>query len=429
LREKIADCLRLLLLVLCLAGNVLLAAALLRHGSSPPRTADSAAKISTAANPVQPETPLPSASATTENAAALDFSWAQIYTPDFALYIEQLRGFGTPERQVREIIFGAVDAIYRPKRGALRPPVKKTGETKFWEHPRFYRPAQQPTKEQRAQLRALQKEETDLLKSLFGPDVYEQRAKDSDGIDWMEKQYGFIPKALREKVQEIDQQMNEEKGEIYAQNDGFYDSYQQDDLRKVEKKYHDELAKILTPEQLLEWDLRHSDTANQLKNDLSAFDPNEDEFRALFKYDQAKDDLNPPRDPDSDAPQPTADERKALQEKQKALDADLAQAVGADRVKEYKLEQDYGYRSLIESGVPKESVFKLDDMKQQAQDAANKIRKDKTLTSDQRTAALTAIRDATQTGMSGLLDDKQVKRYINNGGWWLNNIAPAPPKP
>ena len=420
---------RLLLLLLCLAGNVLLAAVLLRHGSTPPRQANTAAKISAAANPVPVETPQPLAPATADTAAAPDFQWSQLTATDLAVYIEGLRGFGTPEPKIREIIFGAVDAIYRPKRAALRPPVKKPEAAKFWERRRFYGTAQQATKEQRAQLRALQKEEMELLKSLFGPDVYEQMAKDSGGIDWMEKQYGFIPKELREQVTDIEQQMNEAQQEIYAKNDGNFDSYQQEDMRKVEKKYHDELAKILTPEQLLEWDLRHSDTANQLKNDLSAFDPNEDEFRALFQYQQAKEGLQPPRDPDSDAPPPTPAERKALQEKQKTLDAELALAVGADRVKEYKLEQDYGYRSLIESGVPKESVFKLDDMKKLVQDAANKIRKDKTLTPDQRTAALAAIRAETQAGINGLLDDKQMKRYTSQGGYWINNIAPAPAKP
>jgi hypothetical protein len=420
---------RLLLLLVCLAGNVLLAAVLVRHGSNPPRAATPTATISTAANPVSSETPQPDAPPVADNAAAPDFQWSQIAAPDLAIYIAQLRAFGTPEPKVREIIFGVVESIYRPRRGALRPPVKKAVEDKFWERRRFYGWAQPGTKEQRTQLRALQKEETDLLKSLFGPDVYEQMAKDSGGINWMEKQYGFIPKELREQVQEIEQEMNDDKQAIYAQNDGSFDPYQQSDLRKVEKKYHDELAKILTPEQLLEWDLRHSDTANQLKNNLSAFDPNEDEFRALFQYQQAKDGLNPPPDPDSDAPALTADERKALAEKQKALDDQLALAVGTNRVAEYKLEQDYGYRSLIESGVPKASVFQLDDMKKQAQDAANKIRKDKTLSPEDRTAALAAIRAETQAGISGLLDDKQLKRYTSQGGYWINNIAPAPPKP
>jgi hypothetical protein len=422
---------RLILLVLCLAGNALLATVLIRHVTTPAQPVNSIATKSTVKN--QPVLVQPNSDVASATTGMPDFQWSQLAAPDFVIYIVRLRAFGTPETQVRDIIFGAVDAMYRPRRAALRPP-KKTDNGKFWErsHRFFYGGDSQMTKEQREQMSALQKEESDLLKSLFGDDFYQQRAKDSGNpmqTDWMEKQYGFIPKELREKVQGIEQKMNEAKQELYAANDGYFDPDSQADLRKVEKKYRDELAKILTPDQLLEWDLRHSDTANQLKNDLSAFDPNEDEFRALFKYKQAQDDLNPPRSSDDDPPQPSAEQGNALAEKRKTLDDELAQAVGTNRVAEYKVEQDYSYRNLIDSGVPKESIFKLDDMKKQAQDAANKIRSDQTLTTEQRTEALSAIRAETQNSMNDLLGEKQAKRYSNNGGWWLNNIAPPVKSP
>jgi hypothetical protein len=415
---------RLILLVLCLAGNVLLATAVLRKEfHSSPSANSSVQKASLAAKPhgqAQPD-----ASGTSSVAEIPDFQWSELVAPDYVVYIARLRLFGTPEPQVRDIIYGLVEAVYRPKRGVLRPP-KKPDDGKFWERRNFWGgPDMQMTKVQREQIRALQKEESDLLKSLFGEDFYQQRMKDEGGEDWTAKLYGFIPKELREQVQDIDARMNEEKQDIYAKNEGYVDQYAQEDLHKIEKKYHDELAKILTPEQLLEWDLRHSDTANQLKNDLSAFDPNEDEFRALFQYKQAQEDLNPQSDPDSDAPPLTADHVKANADKQKALDDELAQTVGTNRVAEYKLEQDYSYRSLIDSGVPKESVFKLDEMKQQAQDAANKIRNDKSLSDDDRSAALSAIRTETQNSINDLLGANSAKRYSGNGGWWLNNIAPV----
>ncbi len=422
--------LRPILLVLCLVGNVWLAVILFRH-HSPAATASAVAseKISPVA---RKNNSTPTAAELAADAALLpltngaDFSWSQFTLADYARYIKQLRAFGTPEPRVREIVCGAIDSVYRPRRAALMPPPKKADTEKFWARRNFYGYQNQQTKEQRTQMRALRKEETELVKSLFGADVYEQMAKDSlnnTGVDWTERQYGFLPKELREKVQEIEQDMGEDRQEIYALNDGDYQG-QQEDERKLEKKYHDLLAKVLTPEQLTEWDLRHSQTANQLKNDLSAFDPNEDEFRALFKYKQAVDVLNPPRDPDADPVQPTAEERKAMAEKQKALDAELAQAVGTNRVAEYKLEQDYAFRSLIDAGVPKESVFKLADMKKEAESAAQKIKRDKTLSQDQKNEALAAIRNETQTSMGGLLDEKQLKRYMNQGGYWLNNIAP-----
>ncbi|HEY4952353.1 MAG TPA: hypothetical protein VII71_03100 [Verrucomicrobiae bacterium] len=415
---------RLLLLMFCLAGNALLATALLRQSSnfSRPAAVSPVVKIPAPTNQIVAiQKPV-----ATETAAPEDFQWSQFTAPDFGLYIMELRGFGTPEQKIRDIIFGAVEAIYRPKRGALRPP-KKADNGKFWEHRFFYNSQSQMTKTQREQMRALQKEEADLLKSVLGDDVYQQMAKDSGAAtDWQERLYGYIPKELREKVQDIDARMNDEKQDIYAEANGYIDQYTQADLHKIEKKYHDQLAAILTPDQLLQWDLRHSDTANQLKNDLSAFDPNEDEFQAIFKYKQAAEELNPLRDPDDDSPMPvSAADRQAQTDKQAALDADLAQSIGTNRVAEYKLEQDYSYRNLIDSGVPKDSVFKLDEMKNEAQAAAQKIRDDKTLGADDRAAALSAIRTETQNSINDLLGPKPAKSYSNNGGWWLNNIAPA----
>ncbi|MEJ0090368.1 MAG: hypothetical protein WDM80_11575 [Limisphaerales bacterium] len=415
--------LRLIVLMLCLAGNVLLATALIRHSRQAPPHPETPAH--TPSKAVHQKKPAPTEiAADVAEAQISDFQWSQLDTPDYVVYIARLRMFDMPDTQVRDIIYGLVEAIYRPRRGVLRPP-KKPDDGKFWvQHFYWGGVDSQLTKMQRDQMTALRKEESDLMKSLFGDDFDQQRAKDTGSEDWIEKLNGFIPKELRQQVQDINQRMNEDKQQIYADNEGYMDQDSQADLRKIEKKYHDEMAKILTPEQLMEWDLRNSDTANQLKNDLSAFDPNEDEFRALFQYKQAQEDLNPSSDPDSDAPQLTADQRQAIADKRKALDDQLAQTVGTNRVAEYKLEQDYAYRSLIDSGVPKESVFKLDEMKKQAEDAASKIRNDQSLSAEDRATALSAIRIETQNSINELLGTKPAKRYSGQGGWWLNNIAP-----
>ena len=70
-------------------------------------------------------------------------------------------------------------------------------------------------------------------------------------------------------------------------------------------------------------------------------------------------------------------------------------------------------------------MFKLDEMKKQAEDAANKIRNDQSLSTDERSAALSAIRTETQNSINELLGAKPAKRYSSQGGWWLNNIAPV----
>ena len=167
--------LRLILLVLCLAGNVLLATAVLRKGFHSPPTASSPTPIVSTASKPRKEVSI-SPSVVAGSSEMPDFQWSHLISPDYVVYIARLRAFNTPEMQVRDIIQGAVEAVYRPKRGALRPP-KKTDDGKFWVRRRFWGgPDSQMTKTQREQMRALQKEESDLLKSLFGADFYRQLA-------------------------------------------------------------------------------------------------------------------------------------------------------------------------------------------------------------------------------------------------------------
>ena len=163
--------LRLVLLVICLAGNVLLAMALLRHGSPASTARDSASAdnlpFKTHAAPASAPSAATEASSTTADADtnAPPFTWLKFTTADFAMYIKQLRAFGTPEKQVREIIMGAIDATYRPRRAALMPPPKKRDDTKFWVRRNSYGYQSNMTPDQRSQMRALRKEESDLVKS------------------------------------------------------------------------------------------------------------------------------------------------------------------------------------------------------------------------------------------------------------------------
>jgi hypothetical protein len=78
----------------------------------------------------------------------------------------------------------------------------------------------------------------------------------------------------------------------------------------------------------------------------------------------------------------------------------------------------------LEAGVPKESVFKVADMKTEAETAANKLRQDKSLTDTQRAQALKAIRTETEKTLAELVGPRRAKAYSANGGWWLRNIAP-----
>jgi len=369
------------------------------------------------------DTAVPSAETITN---VLSFNWAQLESADYKEYIARLRAFGVPEKTIRDIILADINRLFRPKFAALRPP-KKPKSDKFWENKNnWWGPNRDMTKEQREQTAALQKEQKEMIKELLGKDVYEQMAKESGYPDWTERMYGSLNPEQREKVEEIQQRFGEAQSDIYAKSEGYIDQDTQNELKALQRKAHDELAGILSPEQLEEYELRSSDIAQNMRWELRSFEPTADEFRAIFKRKQAEEDLSAASRSGEDDKPLTAEEKKALAQKRKELAAEFEKTLTSERMKEYKLMDDWAYRNLLEGGVPKESVFKIADMKKEAEDAASRIKKDKTLTQDQRTEALMAIRVETENTLTGLLGERRAKAYGNNGGWWIRNIAQKP---
>ena len=415
-----------IILVASLAANALLAMVVLR--SRPP--ADSAPITTTAQTPVESNS-RPAEAPNSESTAPSSvnapnvstFHWAQIESEDYKVYIQHLRAFGVPEAAIRDIIMADVAKLYRPKMAALRP--VPSLRTNFWEN-RFGNPnsSANQTKEQREQLRALQKEQSDLVKSLLGEKVYEDMNAAAGGVDWMERQFGPLTPELREKVSAMQQRYQEATSDIYAKANNYIDQDTQVDLRAARKKFRDELSTVLTPQQLENYELRSSDMANNMRYQMQYFEPNEAEFRAIFKAKEAAEELNTARSNSGQRPSP--DEMKAMQQKQKEQDDALAAALGPDRMKEYRLADQYEFKNLLDGGVAKEVVFKVADMKTEVETASRLIRQDQSLTPDQRTAALRDIQRETEKSLNDLLGERRARYYTRSGGYWLRNLAPPP---
>ena len=427
--------LRAVILLASLAANVLLAAVVVRHhnavapGLEAPAPDTDATTVTATPRKQQSDDVRFFPVSTDPDAGAAMFQWGQIESPDYPEYIAKLRAFGVPEKTIRDLIIADVQKLYRLRLAALRPP-KEAAKTNFWENRYGWNGNNSKlTSEQRAQITALQKEQTELIKTLLGKDVYQELAKESGYPDYMERQFGSLSPEDRDKISDMQSRFQEARSAIYEKAEGYIDQDTQAELKAVQNKFRDELAGVLTPEQVKDYELRSSDIANQMRWQLSSFEPDEKEFRAIFEYKQAMEDLSSARNPDDDSPRPTPEEIKARQQKQKDLDAALAQALDADRLKEFKLGQNWEYQNLLEAGVAKESVFKVADMKKEVETAANKLRQDKTLTPEERTAALQAIRAETEKALAETLGVRRAKAYANNGGYWLQNLAPRANQP
>ena len=421
--------------ILILAASILVNAALgygiyraRQHVVSPPETSSPPTQAATTKKAVfGSKTPaISTAAATVETTNAPAFRWAMLESDDFKEYVARLRAFGVPEKTIRDIIMAEISALYRPKFAALRPP--PSTQTNYWQRNPYWGGNRQ-TPDQRVQQKAIYKEQRELVQSIFGEDVYRLMAKEDGGyVDPLEKIIESDNKALLEQVNSIRERLQEQEQDIYVKTKGYIDQWTQEDLKKIRDAGRDELAKLMSPEQLEQYELRNSDTANQLKWNLGPFESTEEEFKALFRFKQAQERAGAEvgaKDDDGNSLQPDREYLLAVRNKtaQEAEQA-LKTALGDDRLKEYKLYEDYGTRQLAEAGVPKENLFKLSDVKTETEKAAQKIRADKSLSPEQRKAAMSAIYDETMKELGGLLGERNARAYRGNGGYWLQNIKP-----
>ncbi|MFA6543489.1 MAG: hypothetical protein WCS99_03635 [Limisphaerales bacterium] len=413
-----------LLLIISLAINVALGAALMKQQppAGPPQTAPLAAKPEPQKPAAAPAVKTRTVTQIVTNSVAQKFDWSRVESDDYRKYIANLRSIGCPEETIRDIITADVNKLYESKRKALAGPKKKF---EFWKPGALMGAAIDPERTEKE--RALNKEKRVLLTDLLGSAPDDKPDLLASTATQLEAMFDFLPAEKRGKVFELMQDMQTRMQKVMK--GGAPDA---EDLRKMMKESETAIAGVLTPEEMLDYNLRFSMTANMMRMQLAGFEPTEQEFLDLFNKRKAYDDefggafgagLN------------LKGEEKAKQDAaKKALDDDIKAQLGDARYADYKRGEDYAYQAMYRAadreGLGKEAAVKAYDMKKAAEDQAKQIRADKSLSADQRTAALRAVRDETERSVKNVFGEKGFSSYErNNGTFWLKGIAPDAPAP
>lgn len=410
------------LLILSVVLNLALGAALLRpKPAEPPAPAPVAAPLDAAK--ASPTALVPKPRTVTQvvtNTVAQKFDWNAVESADYKKYIANLRSIGCPEETIRDIIKADVNKLFEARRKELAGPKKKF---EFWKPGAMMGATIDPERTEKE--RALNKEKRALLTELLGSAPEDTPDLLAGAATQMEALFDFLPAEKRSKVFELMQDMQSRMQK--AMKGGVPDA---EDMRKVMKESETAMAGLLSPEELLDYNLRFSMTANMMRMQMAGFEPTEQEFLELFKKRKAYDDefggafgggLN------------LKGEEKAKQDAaKKALDEQVKAQLGDDRYQDYKRSEDYAfqamYRAADREGLGKDAAVKAYDMKKAAEDQAKQIRADKNLSADQRTAALRAVRDETERSVKNVLGEKGYAGYErNNGTFWLKGIAPDAP--
>ena len=410
---------RLILIAVSLAANVALALTLaqrpvIRSYFSPakPITADSAAAARTALA-------VPPAAGDAGRADSL--SWARLSTGDSSAVVARLRAGGMPPRYLRVIMEALVAEHFADRHKAI---VDAMTAKPWWQGLPFESIASDPRIA--AMGRQLSRDERALLYQLIGP---EPPASDYDRA-WAQRKYGNLSPDKIEQVSRINRDYTDLMAEVRAQAGGIILPEDRQKLAYVEQQRHADLAQALTPDELFEYTLRSSATANRLRDQLVAFDPSADEFRAIFQIRQAVE----AQFGDGHIQNLTLDERRQRSDALNSLGDQIQAVLTPERFADYQLKTDPAYlqtnQFVASLDLPATATAQVVAVQKDMTGRMQAIIADRSLTADQRIAQLGSLAQEATTTLTATLGENGLAAYKQSVGNWLNNLERrAQPRP
>jgi hypothetical protein len=345
--------------------------------------------------------------------AALAQTLTQLQSGDIATLVSRLRAAGFSPAMIRTIVAAQVSEEFAARRKAL---LAAREETPFWKSQRIfdYDPKTQ------AALRELGKEQSNRLKALLGPDAL---AGDDMQSFYQRRQYGDIPRGKIDQIQSITSDYNDLTQEIYAKTNGLVMlAEDREKIAFLEKEKLADLAKVLTPQELEDYQLRNSNVANQLRFSLTTFNATEAEFRAIYRANAAVEaELGP------------LGNVRTSDDMRKRQDATMAQLQGImppERLAELKFATDPEYqqinRLVARLELPPATSQTVVALQKDMQQRATAVRTDRALAPEAKNTQLAALNQEATAKLTTTLGTRGFEAYKQNGGYWLQNLQPRP---
>ena len=339
------------------------------------------------------------------------FHWRSVEAEDYKKYIANLRGIGCPEETIRDIIVADVTKLYAQKLTAAA----RAKEFKYWQNSSS---KQKLSADNRRTARDLDRDKWTLLRDLLGSGVEAEYRKGVLSADTATEEtvLAFLPEAKRSAVREIVERHTEQESEL--QRRGAFTQKERAELKQLRERRTAELAGVLTPEELEGYELRTSNTAENLRNRIAGVDLAENQFRQMFRLQKSFDDEFNKEVVQFDAT--TVERRNTSQRK---LDEDVKSLLGEQLYTEMRRAQDPAWRGLVEVGreqnIPAETLNKVFEMKKLVEDNLRAALSDANIPRENRMATLKSMGEQTEHALVQLLGEKGWEAYKQNGGYWV----------
>ncbi len=387
--------------------------------------------------------PLATASSPTEDAV-----WpVLIGTGDLSALVERLRAGGFPPDVIRGIVGAQIAEQFNERRQALAgtpevapfwqtgmgPPgsqIVMIGSTTF-----ITTNNSGQTAETQTALRALGREQSQLMEQLLGTDYL---ALDELQRASLQNTYGNLPVEKIVELQRLTRDYSELRSQLITEATPNA-AGQQEKFALLEQELRADLTTLLSPDELEQHDMRSSPTASMLRSRLAAFNPTEEEFRALFRVQRNLEQKQgvPPYGSmgqlsgalETLGTGPFLTSMQGVT--QPEVLSELQRVLSPERFEEFKLANDPAYRNISRItgrfGLPMSAAQEVVAVQKDIQQRLAAVRTNRSLSPEQRNVELEALSQEANGRITDAIGVRGLEAYREYGGTWLNSLRPTNP--
>jgi hypothetical protein len=340
---------------------------------------------------------------------------------DFRALRSQLETAGLPPEVVKMAVSMMIHRSFQKRRNAL---MNHPGPDEYWRN-RSIRPNQAD----QVALRELEREQRKLLREATDGDFEFDE-------DSQRRQFGGLPQEKVTRLKKIMADYADLEEQLFSDipDRSSPEARARNELLTKEKRA--DIERLLTPEELLNYDLRNSPASHRLRGLIGQFQATEAEFLALFPAAKAMSEIETGMTAGGPRSPATADARRAREDAQQKLEAEMRRILGEARYAEMKEANDHAVQQTRQFAaslnLPPASAAELVAVQKDFAPKLSAVERDRDLTANQRDAQLYALGNEARERLTRVLGADGFEAYKRRGGGWLGaalNRAPPTPSP
>jgi hypothetical protein len=265
-------------------------------------------------------------------------------------------------------------------------------------------------------LSQLYREHSRQLRELFGDDM---AAYTADPTAEQRRRFGDLSPAKIDALQRIVDDYEEMMSQLRAAGAGVTLPADREKLRLLEQEKQADLARLLTPEERADYEMRNDPWIWRLRPAMTLMDASEDEFRAIFLAQKSfNDQMREMRPSEAQLLRGSAEQASAPEmQVQRAIEA----ALGPQRYAEYSRAMNYEFQQLMQvtqrENIPQDTAVRVFGLRDGVAQESNRIYDDSSLSLDQKRAALQSLALQTRNQILSALGPTAGPEYVQSARW------------